>query len=106
MDMVPHPPYSPDLAPSDYFLFPEIKSHLRGIAYHNIDQVQAAANEVMCKIPVEKFEAALKDLPVRWAKCVKAGGDYFEGDGVEVPDFLVEISESESEDDNTTDIDE
>ena len=38
--------------------------------------------------------------------CVKAGGDYFEGDGVEVPDFLVEISESESEDDNTTDIDE
>ena len=70
MDMVPHPPYSPDLAPSDYFLFPEIKSHLRGIAYRNIDQVQAAANEVMRKIPVEKFEAALKDLPVRWAKCV------------------------------------
>ncbi len=102
MDMVPHPPYSPDLAPSDYFLFPEIKAKMRGVAYRNIAQVQAAATEVMRQIPVEKFEEAIKDLPVRWAKCVQVQGDYFEGDGLVVPDFMVEISDSEQDAENSS----
>ncbi len=80
MDMLAHPPYSPDLAPCAYFLFPEIKSKLRGISFRNIAAVQAAANEAMRAIPVHKFEEAIKDSPVCWAKCVQAGGDYFEGD--------------------------
>ncbi len=42
-ELLAHPPYSPDLAPSDYFLFSELKSHMRGVAYRNIDQLQAAA---------------------------------------------------------------
>jgi transposase len=28
--ILPHPPYSPDLAPSDFHLFPKMKKHLRG----------------------------------------------------------------------------
>ncbi len=103
MDMVPHPPYSPDLATCDFFLFPEIKSKLRGVAFHNIAQLQAAANEAMRNIPVQKFEDAIKDLPVCWAKCVQAGGDYFEGDGLQVPDFMVEISDSEQEEASSSD---
>ncbi len=105
MEMVTHPPYSPDLAPCDYFLFPEIKAKMRGTAYRNIAQVQAAANEIMRAIPASKFEDAMKDLPVRWAKCVQAGGEYFEGDGLQVPDFMVEISESEGEDSSSSDSD-
>ncbi len=105
MEMVPHPPYSPDLAPCDYFLFPEIKKQMRGIPYRNIAQVQQAANDIMRAIPVEHFEEAIKDLPIRWAKCIQAGGDYFEGDGLQVPDFMVEVSESESEEDSSSDSD-
>jgi len=29
MTVLDHPPYSPDLAPADYFLFPKVKSHLK-----------------------------------------------------------------------------
>ncbi len=97
MEMIAHPPYSPDLAPNDYFLYPEIKAQMRGRAFRNIAQLQAAAEQVLRQIPQEKFEQAIKDLPVCWAKCVQAGGDYFEGDGLQVSDFMVEISDSESE---------
>ena len=34
-----HPPYSPDLAPSDFLLFPEMKSLLRGLRFVNTDVV-------------------------------------------------------------------
>ena len=29
-ELLPHPPYSPDLAPSDYYLFPQLKLSLKG----------------------------------------------------------------------------
>ena len=29
-ELIDHPPYSPDMAPSDYFLFPKMKKHLAG----------------------------------------------------------------------------
>lgn len=98
-DLLAHPPYSRDLAPNDFFLYPYLKAKMRGTPYRNIQQVQEAALQILREIPQEKFENAIKELPVRWAKCVKLEGDYFEGDGVEVPDFMVEISDSDSSDD-------
>ena len=37
-----HPPYSPDLAPSDYYLFRTLKSHLRGTRFQDNDELKAA----------------------------------------------------------------
>ena len=37
-----HPPYSPDLAPSDYYLFRNLKSHLRGTRFRDDDELNAA----------------------------------------------------------------
>jgi len=34
-----NPPYSPDLAPYDYFLFPKIKSALKGTRFESVDAV-------------------------------------------------------------------
>jgi histone-lysine N-methyltransferase SETMAR len=42
-EILPHPPYSSDLAPSDFHLFPKMKKHLRGQRYHSNEDVQ---NEV------------------------------------------------------------
>jgi transposase len=42
-EILPHPPYSPDLAPSDFYLFPKMKKHLRGQRFHTSEDVQ---NEV------------------------------------------------------------
>lgn len=42
---IDHPPYSPDLAPSDYFLFPNLKKHLKGRKFSNDTEVIAAAEQ-------------------------------------------------------------
>ena len=97
MELLAHPPYSPDLAPCDFFLFPYLKGRMRGVAYRNIDSVQEAAVQILREIPVHKFKEVIKELPVRWSKCMQADGDFFEGDGLEVPDFMVEVSDSDPE---------
>ena len=60
----PHPPYSPDLAPSDYFLFGYAKNELRGEVFESIDDLQARIEEIFMSISIEKkkevFEAWIK----------------------------------------------
>ena len=43
--LIDHPPYSPDLAPSDYFLFPNLKKHIAGKRYETDDDVISAVEE-------------------------------------------------------------
>ena len=43
--LVDHPPYSPDLAPPDYFLIPNIKKHLAGKQYQTEDEVISAIED-------------------------------------------------------------
>lgn len=35
-----HPPYSPDLAPGDFYLFPKIKSDLKGTIFDSKDAIK------------------------------------------------------------------
>ena len=44
-ELVDHPPYSPDLAPSDYFLFPNMKKHLAVKQYRTDDEVISAVED-------------------------------------------------------------
>ena len=46
-EILPHPPYSPDMAPSDFSLFPKLKSHLRGMQYGSNEGIIEAVNEYM-----------------------------------------------------------
>ena len=46
-EILPLPPYSPDLAPSDFYLFPKLKSHLRGAQYGSNKDVIEAVNEYL-----------------------------------------------------------
>jgi len=41
MTVVPRPPYSPDLAPSDFFLFPKLKMRLKGQRFQTLEEIQA-----------------------------------------------------------------
>jgi histone-lysine N-methyltransferase SETMAR len=40
-----HPPYSPDFAPSDYYLFPKLKGHLRGLRFSSDEYLKEAVEE-------------------------------------------------------------
>ena len=46
-EIVPHPSYSPDMAPSDFYLFPKLKSHFRGTQYGSNEGFIEAVNEYM-----------------------------------------------------------
>ena len=73
---VSQPPYSPDLAPCDFSLFPR----LRGCCYETIDEMKKAVMKVIDKLTQEDFHAAFQKLLEWYNKCIAAGGDYFEGD--------------------------
>ena len=73
---VPHPPYSPDLAPCDFWLF----SKLRGCCYETIEEMKEAVMKVIDTLKQEDFHGALQKLLERYNKCIAAGGNYFEGD--------------------------
>ena len=73
---VPHPPYSPDLAPCDFFLFPK----LRGCRYETIEDMKEAVTKVIDTLTQEDFHEDFQKLLERYNKCIAAGGDYLEGD--------------------------
>ena len=51
-----HPVYSPDLAPSDFFLFPEIKEILKGRHFDDIDDITSNTKAALKAIPQNKFQ--------------------------------------------------
>ena len=72
---LPQPPYSLDLAPCDFCLFPK----LRGCRYETTEEMKEAVTKVIDTLTQEDFHWALKKLLERY-KCIAAGRDYFEGD--------------------------
>lgn len=76
--LISHPPYSPDLAPSDYALFPHMKSFLRGRRFNTRKELEAEANSVLKSIPPQWFQQNIRKLEERWQKCVLLDGDYVE----------------------------
>lgn len=74
----PHPPYSPDLAPSDYGLFGHVKSQMRGHKFDTLATLTTAVERVIKAIPRETWSELIRELPERYDKCVKRNGDFFE----------------------------
>ena len=72
---VAEPPYSPDLAPCDIWLFPK----LRGCRYETIEEMKEAVTKVIDTLTQESFPGAFQKFLERY-KCIVAGGDYFEGE--------------------------
>jgi histone-lysine N-methyltransferase SETMAR len=77
-DTLPHPPYSPDLASSDYYMFEPLKEAMGGKKLCSDEEVQQAVHEWLRTRPQEFFSRGIHALPVRWRKCVEHQGDYVE----------------------------
>jgi len=73
-----HPPYSPDLAPPDYFLFPKLKMPMKGHHYSSIEAIQEEVTRVLRSIPEEDFSRAFQRLYERSQTCIALNGDYIE----------------------------
>jgi len=73
-----HPPYSPDLAPPDYHLFPGLKKQLKGRHFSSDAEVTAAAETWKDGQPSEFFLSGLQKLQQRAKKCIELRGEYVE----------------------------
>ena len=71
-----HRPYSPDLAPCDFWLFPK----LRGCRYGTIEDMKEVLRKVIDTLTQEDFHGSFQKPLERYNKCIAAWGDYLEGD--------------------------
>jgi transposase len=78
--VVPHLPYSPDLAPADFFLFPNLKTTLKRCRFQTTEDIQENATRELCAITESAFQEAFQQRKKRWELCIARRGDYFEGD--------------------------
>ena len=74
-----HLPYSADLTPCNFFLFPKIKSALKGTHFSDIDSIKMAATTELKKIPENAFQECFKSWKRQMNKCFQVKGYYFEG---------------------------
>jgi hypothetical protein len=74
MAVIPHPPYSPDLAPCDFFLFPKMKLKLKGRRFDTTEDIQAESQRVLDTVTEKDFQEAFQKWKRRWDWCLHAGG--------------------------------
>lgn len=73
-----HPPYSPDLAPCDFYLFPITKNKLRGQRFQSCEDAVAAFVSAIQDISKEEWKNCFKQWFQRMELCVECNGEYFE----------------------------
>jgi len=83
-----HPPYSPDLAPCDFFLFPKIKSALEGTRFESVDAVKAKATQLLNSLTQDDLHHCFQQWKIRMERCRDWGGDYIEGDNISIVRFF------------------
>ena len=77
-DIVTHPPYSPDIAPSDYHLFPELKKHLGGTQFRTGEELKEEVLSYLRGAAGEFYDSGIKKMVQRMQKCIDLNGDYVE----------------------------
>lgn len=78
--LMEHPPYSPDLAPCDFFLFPKIKSELKGTRYESVDAVKEVTARLLNSLSENELQHCFQQWKSRLERCRDRGGEYIEGD--------------------------
>jgi len=69
-ELLPHPPYSQELAPFGFFLFPSLKKSLAGQKFASNEEVVAATEAYFADFEKTYFSDGLKKLEHRWVKCI------------------------------------
>lgn len=77
-DVLPHPPYSPDIAPSDYYLFRSMQNHLSDQHFNFFEDIKKWLDSWIASKDELFFRRGIHLLPERWEKVVTNDGQYFE----------------------------
>ncbi|UYV72655.1 hypothetical protein LAZ67_10000229 [Cordylochernes scorpioides] len=69
-EVLEHPAYSPDLAPSDYFLFGLLKKELKGKRFDSDEDVQKVVQDFFHTLRKSAYKEGIYKLPERWRRCI------------------------------------
>jgi len=75
-----HPPYSPDLTPCDFCLFPNIKSVLKGTHFVSVENVKTKTAEILNSLTEHDLRNCFEHWQHRMQQCVNPAENNFEGD--------------------------
>ena len=73
-----HPPYSPDLTPSDFYLFPKLKLFLTGQHFSSNQEAVSAVEGCFADLTKNHYRDGIMVLEYRWNKCISLKGDCVE----------------------------
>jgi histone-lysine N-methyltransferase SETMAR len=76
--LLEHPYYSPNLAPSDFYLFPKLKLFLRGQGFSSNQEAIAAVEGYFADLTKNHYRDGIMALEHRCNKCISLKGDYVE----------------------------
>ena len=86
-ELIPHPAYLPDLAPSDFSLFANLKRDIRGCHFRSDEEVVTAVEEWVNENDPFFFSSGLMAHAYRWSKCTTQEGNYIEKRGGSQPEI-------------------
>jgi hypothetical protein len=75
-EILSHPPYSSDLAPSDYHLFRSLSNNVRGVSFNSDAELQNWLNVFITAKPADFFKHGIGNQPKRWKTVVNNGREY------------------------------
>ena len=78
--VIAHSPFSLDLAPCDFFLFPKLKYPLRGTRHESIEAIKRNSLKKLKAIRSEAYKKCMENWINRWHTCIGLKGAYSEGD--------------------------
>ena len=75
-EQIPHPPYSPHMAPSDFYLFPNLKKHLRGKRFSNDFELKSETLKWFDAQTYDFYKTGIYKLIDRWTRVIASEGQY------------------------------
>ncbi|CAH1963441.1 unnamed protein product [Acanthoscelides obtectus] len=78
VELLDHPPYSPDLSPNDFFTFPKIKNRLRGQKFQSPEEAVDAFKNAVLDLPANEWNKCFENWFERMQMCINLRGEYFE----------------------------
>lgn len=77
-EVLPHPQYSPDIAPSDYYLFRSMAHGLADQQFRSYEDIKKWLDSWIASKDEHFYRNGIRALPERWEKVVASDGQYFE----------------------------
>ncbi|CAH1995837.1 unnamed protein product [Acanthoscelides obtectus] len=78
VELLDHPPYSPDLSPNDFFTFPKIKNRLRGQRFQSPEEAVDAFKNAVLDLSANEWNKCFENWFEHMQMCINLRGEYFE----------------------------